>query len=640
MTLQLTRVRLQQVDGRRSSGKTTPPRPPLLIVGPLPASATLAANTAALYNTPDQVIDEIPHGPLAEAACYALANEDRRVIVIGTEATGTPGAYVSIDDSDFADDDAPEVEGDASALPEDDLEPGVEFVTGGTVGTAGITYKYRTGGALSAGLSGTIALGTDTSIELPFGAGTYKLQPPTTALLAFVNEIIDETEDHFAETSSSIHGAADAGPYTIAGTAATVAAAITRFGQALTAAIAHVQKTSSSIHGASDATALAALQAIATPTDGQTLLTAAIAYEAAFFGDGSTANSGHTLRTLSSIHGAADAVNVITEDTPSRGVITAGDSFTAITSAPRWSIAELGAALDVAKTLPTSKEFSHVLIVGPVLTGVEADAIASKIEALRDRQRNRRASTQFRLRNSGESLSAYATAYETAFGQTVQRRLLGPAVSWYMPSAHPSRLGQVDVRPFSFAVAPRIVRTDEVISPADETGFGSFTGYVRDASGADVLPRAVDDEFQELFTPLRAVAPRTITGEPETQIYVGQGGMLAPEGSDYSILPFARVADLGCDVAYKPLRLRLQQKVLPAADGSGTIDPDERKRIEAQIAEVLTARLVRTGQAVSVRVELDAAAIITGAPPIVVKARIIIEVFGYIDEFDVEVSLA
>jgi hypothetical protein len=633
MTLQLTRVRLQQVDGRRSSGKTTPPRSPLLIVGPLPATATLAANTAAVYNTPDQVVDEIPHGPLAEAACYCLANEDRRVVVIGTPATGTPGAYTSIDVSDFASASKPDIEGDAVVLPEDDLEPGVEFVAGGTLGTTGITYRYRTGGALSSGLSGIIALGTATSITLPYGAGKYNLKAPLALLVARAADVRTKFLAHTDFTTGGVHTIADPNTYTIT-VPVDEATTLTACGELLTAALDHVDELAT-VHGAVDATAQTALGALVAPATRAAAVTFIEAFVAIMFG-----TSGHTQRTTSSIHGAADLTNVLVAPAASLGVITAGDSFSAITSAPRWSIAELGAALDVAMTLPTSKDFSHVEIVGPVLTGVEADSIATKIEALRNRQRNRRASTHFRMRNSGESLSAYATAYETAFGQTVQRRLLGPAVSWYMPSGHPDRLGQVDVRPFSFAVAPRIVRTDEVISPADETGFGAFTGYVRDSTGAAVLSRAVDDEFQELFTPLRAVAPRTITGEPETQIYVGQGGMLAPEGSDYSILPFARVADGVCDSAFPLYRKRLQQKVLPAADGSGTIDPDERKRIDAGVEEPLTARWVRTGQATFIEARLDENAIITGAPPVSVKARLRIGAYGYIDEFDVEVSLA
>jgi hypothetical protein len=162
---------------------------------------------------------------------------------------------------------------------------------------------------------------------------------------------------------------------------------------------------------------------------------------------------------------------------------------------------------------------------------------------------------------------------------------------------------------------------------------------VRDSSDA-VLPRAVDENFQELFTPLRAVAPRTWDDKFPTQIYCAQGGMLAPEGSDYAIIPFARVADLATDAAYAPLRDRLAQKVLPNPDGSGTIDPNERKRIEEGVAEVIAAPTVRKGQAVSVRVELDPDAVIIGPPPVVVNARIIVETYGYIDEFDVEVSLA
>ena len=78
---------------------------------------------------------------------------------------------------------APTVEGDSVVLPEDDLEPGIEFVAGGTLGTSGITYRYRTGGSLSSTLSGVQALGTATYIELPYGAGKYVFTAPETPLV-------------------------------------------------------------------------------------------------------------------------------------------------------------------------------------------------------------------------------------------------------------------------------------------------------------------------------------------------------------------------------------------------------------------------------------------------------------------------
>lgn len=643
MTLSITRTNITQQDGRRVSGKSSR-RKPVLILGPVASTATLAANTAKRVTTTAEVVTYCAHGPLAEAACDSITHENRVAIIMPVASTGTAGAYVSIDESDMTNALAPVIVGDSVVIPEDDLEPGVEFVNGCTIGVTGGTYRFRTGGALSASLSGIQALGTATSIELPFGAGKYLLEPPLTELLAFINEMVDEAEDHFALVGS-VHGSADGGPYTIGTTAATQAAAITRFNQLLVAAKLHVTKTSGSpgIHGASDSTALSALNAIVTPTTGQMLVTAGLAFKAAFFGDGSTVNSGHTLRTASSIHGAVDSTNVLVEDDASRGVIAAGDSFTAITSAPRWSVAELGAALDEVLNLPSSLDYDGILLCGPVLTKVEADAIAVKVEALRTKARWRRLAPHFRMRESGESITDYRDAFETAFGTVAQRSLHGAAVSWYVQSSHPSRFGQVDVRPFSFAYMNRLCTVKPDINPTDETdppnGFGSFTrGYVRDpANPKNILARAVDDGHTELFTPLRAIAPRTKNQVSESIVYPGQGAMFAPDGSDVYIAPYARGIDEGCEVAFRPLEVRLGRKVQEAPDH--TIDPNERKRIESGITQDCEGPLVKTGIARSVTVLLDPDALLNTPPPVRVGVTILMDMDGYIDEWAVQIAL-
>lgn len=644
MTLAITSTTITQQDFRRISGRSSR-RKPILIIGPGSAASTLAANTAKRCTTTTEVVDYCLHGPLVEAACDSLTNENRAAIIMRTAATGTAAAYTSVTGT-FADADAPTVVGDTVVLPEDDLEPGIEIIAGGTLGVSGITYKYRTGGSLSSSLSGTIALGTDYHITLPYGAGKYLFSPPEAALAAYVEDLRAQTIAHFAETPG-VHGAADAtsGSGIPGTTVSTYALAKTAMIALVAAAKLHVVNIASSIHGAADTTAQTALNAIAVSSSStnQEVLTAALAYADAMFGDGATTNDGHNLRTASSIHGAEDTTNVLTAAVPSRGVITAADTVTAITSAQRWSIAEIGAALDAVALLPASLDYDGILLCGPVLTKSEADSIAAKVEALRTKARWRRLMPHFRARNNGESITTYRDAFETAFGQVSQRALHGPAVSWYVQSSHPNRFGQVDVRPFSFAYFARLCTLRPDINPTDETdppnGFGSFTrGYVRDPNApADILARAVDDGHTELFTPLRGVAPRTKNQVSESIVFVGQGAMLAPEGSDFYIAPYARIIDEACNLAFRPLEVRLGRKVLAAADG--TIDANERKRIEAGIEQDLNS-LVTGGIAQSITVTIDPDARVDTAPPVTVPVTISVAVGGYIDAWTVDISLA
>jgi hypothetical protein len=202
----------------------------------------------------------------------------------------------------------------------------------------------------------------------------------------------------------------------------------------------------------------------------------------------------------------------------------------------------------------------------------------------------------------------------------------------------------VDVRPFSFVYANRLATLRPDINPTDETqppnGFGSFTRvYVRDPnSPADILPRAVDDGHTELFTPLRAVAPRTKNQVSESVVFVGQGAMLAPEGSDFYIAPYARGIDEACNLAFRPLEVRLGRKVLEAPDG--TIDPNERTRIESGIEQDLDGPLVKTGIAQSVRVLIDPDALVNTSPPVTVPVSISIDMGAYIDAWTVDISLS
>lgn len=278
-------------------------------------------------------------GPLHRAASHLIGRTRIPNIAVRCAATN-PGTYNAIDNSAKTGTCVPAV--DSSTVPRGEYEGYWLIKDGGTIGTSGITY-YEADDNGRLGLSGLKKLGTSTYFELATQGIKINLDPPLATLLTYVNELVDEFEDHIGE-GATIHGTADTGPYTIGATAATQAAAITRFNQMLTAAKLHVVKTASSIHGAADTTAQTALNAIVTPTTGQTLITAALAFATAFFGDGATLNSGHTLRTASSIHGAQDTTNVIVSDDPVRGTFVAGDIIRATTEAPYPSTSELAAA--------------------------------------------------------------------------------------------------------------------------------------------------------------------------------------------------------------------------------------------------------------------------------------------------------
>lgn len=112
-------------------------------------------------------------GPTVESACYELEWTGRPVIITRTGTT-TVGAYTNLVTSGVLGTSV--VTNNAATEPVDDFEAYLEVVTGGTIGVAGITYKWSLDGGRT--MSAITALGTAVFALLPgnvrfnFAAGT------------------------------------------------------------------------------------------------------------------------------------------------------------------------------------------------------------------------------------------------------------------------------------------------------------------------------------------------------------------------------------------------------------------------------------------------------------------------------------
>lgn len=146
------------------------------------------------------------------------------------------------------------------------------------------------------------------------------LEPPLGELVTLTAELRADFLAHIVLTTGTVHGAADVEIYAMGAAPTNHATAIARLGQLLVAAKVHVQKTAGGVHGASDSTALSALNALTAPTTGAEAVLFANAFKAAFFGA-----VGHSTRTTSSIHGAADTTNTIASADATDGAVTGDD---------------------------------------------------------------------------------------------------------------------------------------------------------------------------------------------------------------------------------------------------------------------------------------------------------------------------
>lgn len=156
-------VEITKIDG--SLGVSPATDRTLAIVG---VSSSGEVNEPTAITTPADAVSAFGIGPLVEAAAYAVANGVPCVAV--RAATGTAGAYGAITvDANGGD---LTVAASASVKPFESYRVRVEFLTGGTVGVAGISYRASVdagatwSGSQALGTAVAIAIGSDLSFSL------------------------------------------------------------------------------------------------------------------------------------------------------------------------------------------------------------------------------------------------------------------------------------------------------------------------------------------------------------------------------------------------------------------------------------------------------------------------------------------
>ena len=629
MTLAAPYVTIDIKDGGLSAGAVEPQDGVFWVIG----MSSSGPFTPFTTSSASDLKGTFGHGDGVEAALYALNNETRQITFLRIDPTdATAGAYgpitVTYQGAGFT------ATGDVLAPPADDTNPVVQFLTGGTIGTTGITYRYSLDGGNK--YSGTRELGTATSISLPFGAGKYDLVGlELTKLLARLTDLRTNVLAHAAFIGTA-HGTADAGPYTIT-VPSNDATALTCCADLKTVALAHVVKITGAppIHGAADTAAQTAISALVNPTTRAEAIAFCNTFAELFFGDG-TANSGHAIRTTGTVHGAADATNVLSTAEFAPGDIVAGDSLTLETTATRWHIDQLITALQVARDSTLSMN-GVAEIVGRVLLDSEASAIEDAAADIASKFRDVRFVGHYRMRNTGEGLQAYANAFAAAHPLASSSGRLGYltlCASMYLSSQLNS--GATMARPASFAFAPRLARTGYSTNPINFDGFGTLKGAIRSSTG-EVLARAVDEAFAEVCTPARLWAPMTRPNGIQPSV----GTTIAPDDSDYNRIENGRVVDAVRKVAHILLDRRLGQKVSPKP-GTIYIDPAEAKRIDEGITKDLSDAFVGSNRRYAERVYTvtDLFSVVSGPNSHVVKMTIYVVPNGSIDAIEATISLA
>lgn len=167
----LPSAQITKIDGQ--TGVVRPSAEGVLAI--VAASEKGDLDIASSFARTELAIDEFGYGPLTEDAAYVMPVSGKPVVLVRTDAS-TTAAYGAITGGG-AGAGGTSVITAAATEPLDEFDVLVEFLTAGTIGVAGITYRYSLDGGTN--YSKTLALGTantltipDTGVALALAAGT------------------------------------------------------------------------------------------------------------------------------------------------------------------------------------------------------------------------------------------------------------------------------------------------------------------------------------------------------------------------------------------------------------------------------------------------------------------------------------
>lgn len=101
-----------------------------------------------------------------------------------------------------------------------------------------------------------------------------------------------------------------------------------------------------------------------------------------------------------------------------------------------------------------------------------------------------------------------------------------------------------------------------------------------------------EEKDGQVYNSEQIVAPRTFQGEPG--YYINQSHLKSGENSTFNIWPKGRITSRAREVVKSAFRPYLHSRVRTLTDGTGRIDPRDKKKIEKDIQKELDAVLINT----------------------------------------------
>lgn len=351
-----------------------------IVVGPSSIAPDTGEELSLFFLNSPSLVTNRGYGDAVDVAAQVLEETQTPVAMYTTPDT-TPGSYGDVDNTSVTGTALFSV--DATVTPFGTTEPWFKVITGGTVGTSGITFQW----SLDAGRkkwSNTIALGTAHVYEIPNSGVKFTIEPSSadlTALNTLLNEIKTDLNAHVVLTTGTVHSNADNASVVATANATNTATRIALANALKAAYNGHRVKGSGGspavhINVGGDTTNIVTS---ADATNDQTALTLALELKTKL----NAHDAGTTWHTI------ADATNVVTAAAPSPGTLVAGDIGKTRTFGPKWGTTDIEDAGEAIRQSPY--RFGLLVIVGAMsaseastLTGVldDLDAAGKRVTAI------------------------------------------------------------------------------------------------------------------------------------------------------------------------------------------------------------------------------------------------------------------
>lgn len=294
----------------------------------------------------------------------------------------------------------------------------------------------------------------------------------------------------------------------------------------------------------------------------------------------------------------------------------AGDSWTATATAPVYSTTDLATAVTALLADPRTWFLLHAVGAPANLAGARAlfAALDTHMATAASSYRYARA-----IMDAPSDTDANLLAITTGFGDLGSTRVAVGA--GYMNVISPIS-GRYYKRNVAWEVAARASK----VQPSQDLG------AVSDGPLAGVSALVRDERATPGLDDGRFCTARTIVGRQG--YYLTRGRILAPAGSDYSLLQNGRVMDIASSVARDRALAFLNAKLPTNADG--TIQDRTAKAIEAYIEAGLRGELTQKDDAVDISVSVDRTVNILSTGQL--KVRIRVRPFGYASDIQLELG--